>query len=178
MSPALVTRLQSLDSVMALCYNAQDTPRGYGNLIGERGHDMGKAEKEALIRDFVNRRLWAVVGASQDRSKFGNRIFRSLRGAGYEVYAVNPRGGELEGVKVYPSLADLPQAPDVVDLVVPPAVTEQVVKEAHQLGLTRIWMQPGAESQAAIDYCHQYGIQVIHNACAMVHQRRWSQSQP
>jgi hypothetical protein len=61
-----------------------------------------------------------------------------------------------------------------VDLVVPPPVTERVVREAHQLGLTRIWMQPGAESQAAIDYCHEHGIQVIHNACAMVHQRRWS----
>jgi predicted CoA-binding protein len=132
-----------------------------------------KVDKEALIRDFVNRRLWAVVGASQDRSKFGNRVFRSLRGAGYEVYPVNPKGGELEGTGVYPSLGDLPQAPEVVDLVVPPAVTEQVVREAHQLGLTRIWMQPGAESQAAIDYCHEHGIQVIHNACAMVHQRRW-----
>jgi predicted CoA-binding protein len=131
-------------------------------------------DKDALIRDFVNRRLWAVVGASQDRTKFGNRVFRSLRGAGYAVYPVNPRGGELEGTQVYPSLADLPQAPEVVDLVVAPAVTEQVVREAHKLGLNRIWMQPGAESQEAIDYCHEHGIQVIHNACAMVHQRRWN----
>jgi predicted CoA-binding protein len=150
------------------------TPRGYGSLSGERGRDVIQVGKEALIQDFVNRRLWAVVGASQDRSKFGNRVFRSLRGAGYEVYAVNPKGGELEGTEVYPSLADLPQAPEVVDLVVPPAVTEQVVREAHQLGMTRIWMQPGAESQEAIDYCHEHGIQVIHNACAMVHQQRWN----
>jgi predicted CoA-binding protein len=135
---------------------------------------MERLEKEGLIQDFVNRRLWAVVGASQDRSKFGYRVFQSLRGAGYTVYPVNPKGGELEGLEVYTSLADLPQTPEVVDLVVPPTVTEGVVREAHQLGLTRIWMQPGAESQAAIDYCHEHGIQVVHHACAMVHQRRWS----
>ncbi len=134
---------------------------------------MARTDMTQLIRDFVNLRVWAVVGASQDRSKFGNRVFRSLREAGYTVYAVNPKGGELEGAKVYSTLADLPQPPDVVDLVVPPPVTEQVVKEAHELGLSRIWMQPGAESQAAIVYCQEHGIQVVYDACAMVHKRRW-----
>ncbi len=58
-------------------------------------------------------------------------------------------------------------------MVVPPAVTEQVVKEAQELGLTRIWMQPGAESESAIAYCHEHGIEVVHNACAMVWKRQW-----
>jgi predicted CoA-binding protein len=128
---------------------------------------------QRLISNFVNRRVWAVVGASQDRSKFGNRVFLDLRDAGYTVYPVNPKGGELEGAKVYASLADLPETPEVIDLVVPPAVTEQVVKEARALGLTRIWMQPGAESNAAIAYCQEHGLQVVHDACAMVWKRRW-----
>jgi predicted CoA-binding protein len=128
---------------------------------------------QKLISDLVNRRVWAVVGVSQDRSKFGTRIFLDLRAAGYTVYPVNPKGGELEGAKVYPSLADLPEPPEVIDLVVPPAVTEQVVKEALVLGLTRIWMQPGAESDAAIAYCQEHGLQVVHGACAMVWKRRW-----
>lgn len=131
------------------------------------------AKQQHLISDFVNRRIWAVVGASQDQSKFGYRIFRSLRDAGYIVYPVNPRGGTLEGAQVYPSLAKLPEPPEVVDMVVPPAVTEQVVKEAQELGLTRIWMQPGAESEAAIAYCHEHGIEVVHDACAMVWKRQW-----
>jgi predicted CoA-binding protein len=135
---------------------------------------VGLADKQKLISDFVNRRVWAVVGVSQDPSKFGNRVFRSLRGAGYAVYAVNPKGGQLDGAKVYPTLADLPQKPEVVDLVVPPPVTEQVVREAHALGLSRIWMQPGAESEAAIAYCHEQGIQVVHDACAMVWKRQWN----
>jgi predicted CoA-binding protein len=134
---------------------------------------MEEVEKQRLISDFVNRRVWAVVGASQDRNKFGNRIYRTLRDAGYVVYPVNPRGGEVEGAKAYPTLGELPQPPEVIDLVVPPAVTEQVVKEAHQLGFGRIWMQPGAESEAAIAYCQEHGIEVVHHACAMVHRRQW-----
>jgi predicted CoA-binding protein len=132
-----------------------------------------KADQQHLISDFVNRRIWAVVGASRDRSKFGNRVFRSLRDAGYTVFPVNPKGGILEGAQVYPSLAELPEPPEVVDMVVPPAVTEQVVEEAYRLGLTRIWMQPGAESEAAIAYCHEHGIEVVHDACAMVWKRQW-----
>ncbi len=134
-----------------------------GGILGSTG----------LIGDFVDRRTWAVVGASQDPAKFGSRVFRNLRDAGYTVYPVNPKGGELDGTKVYRSLADLPERPEVIDLVVPPAVTEQVVREAHRLGLTRIWMQPGAESQVAIDYCHQHSIQVVHDLCAMVWKRQW-----
>jgi len=134
---------------------------------------MGRIEKDRLISDFVNRRVWAVVGASQDPAKFGNRIFHSLHNAGYTVYPVNPKGGELDGSVVYRSLADLPQSPEVIDLVVPPPVTEEIVKEALELGLMRVWMQPGAESQTAIDYCHEHGLQVVHHACAMVHKRRW-----
>jgi uncharacterized protein len=131
------------------------------------------ASQGQLIADFVNRRVWAVVGASQDQTKFGYRVFHTLCAAGYVVYPVNPKGGELEGARIYPSLADLPQLPEVVDLVVPPAVSEQVVKNAHALGVTRIWMQPGAESEAAITYCHDHGIQVVYDACAMVHKRQW-----
>ena len=135
---------------------------------------MEQTAMEKLISDFISRRVWAVVGVSQDPAKYGNRIYRSLLASGYEVYPVNPKGGEIDGATVYTSLADLPQPPEVVDLVVPPAVTEQVVEEVKGLGLTRIWMQPGSESEAAIAYCHQNGIEVVHDACAMALRRNWN----
>jgi predicted CoA-binding protein len=135
---------------------------------------MDVTEKEKLISDFVDHRVWAVVGASQDPAKFGYRVFRNLQQAGYTVFPVNPRGGELLGVQVYPSLADLPQPPDVVDTVVPPAVTEQIVREMHELGLSRVWMQPGSESDRAIAYCRDQGIQAVYHDCAMIHRRQWS----
>jgi predicted CoA-binding protein len=134
---------------------------------------MTSSDTLGLISSFVDRRVWAVVGASRDPGKFGYRVFRNLQQAGYIVYPVNPKGGELLGAQVYPSLADLPQPPEVVDTVVPPAITEQVVREMHELGLSRVWMQPGSESDAAIAYCREHGIQVIYNACAMVHRRQW-----
>ena len=132
------------------------------------------SDRQNLISDFVSRRVWAVVGASRDPRKFGYQVFRSLRDAGYVVYPVNPKGGELEGEKVYRTLADLPQPPEVVDMVVPPAVTEQVVRQAHELGLTRIWMQPGAESEESVRYCQEHGMEVVQQACAMVWKRNWS----
>jgi len=126
-----------------------------------------------LIEDFINRRVWAVVGASTDPTKYGNRIFRDLRAAGYTVYGVNPRGGEIEGQELYPSLSDLPEKPAVVDTVVPPAITEEIVRQCAELGLTRVWMQPGSESQAAIQFCQEHGIRVVHHVCAMVRKRVW-----
>ncbi|MBI3734428.1 MAG: CoA-binding protein [Chloroflexi bacterium] len=131
------------------------------------------ASLEDLIRDFTGRRVWALVGATNNPRKYGNRILRDLRRAGYIVYAVNKSESEVDGQPAYRALADLPERPDVVDFVVPPNQTEQVVRECKALGLMRVWMQPGAESEAAIQYCHANGIQVIHDACAMVEKKQW-----
>jgi uncharacterized protein len=129
---------------------------------------------ERLIQEFVAQKVWAVVGASTDPGKYGYRIFKTLREAGYRVYPVNPKGGELEGEKIYATLADLPEKPEVVDIVVPPAVAEQIVRQAKVLGLTRLWLQPGAESEAAIRFCQENDLQVVHDACAMQLHRRWN----
>jgi len=127
------------------------------------------------IAAFINKRVWAIVGASHDPAKFGNKIVRDLHNAGYVVYPVNPKGGEIGGVKVYPSLADLPEEPDVVDIVVPPAVTEKVVRQVKELGLPCVWMQPGSESEDAIRFCEENGIAVVHSACAMINKRTWEE---
>ncbi len=135
---------------------------------------MNQAE---LIADFVGRRTWAIVGVSANPTKFGHRIYRDLRRAGYRVFAINPHEAEVLGDPVYPNLAALPERPDVVDLVVPPSVSEMIVKEAAAAGIRRIWMQPGAESQRAIDFCRASGIEVVAQACAMVEKRIWNDPQ-
>jgi uncharacterized protein len=138
---------------------------------------MTTRDQEELILDFVNRRLWAIVGASQNWNKYGNRVFRSLRKAGYKVYPVNPHTDKVEGDVAYATLADLPQLPEVVNLVVPPAVTEKVVREAHDLGIARIWMQPGAESDEAIEFCEANGMQLVYDDCAMLRKQEWDSEQ-
>ncbi|OGF47594.1 MAG: CoA-binding protein [Candidatus Firestonebacteria bacterium RIFOXYC2_FULL_39_67] len=124
---------------------------------------------ESLITEFMQQKVFAVVGASSNPEKYGYTITKNLIDRGYKVYPVNPRLEELHGVKCYKSLASLPEKPDVVDLVVPPKITEEVVKECLKLGLTRVWMQPGAESSAAVEFCEKNGIKVIHDTCVMMH---------
>lgn len=128
---------------------------------------------EDLVEEFINERVWAIVGASMDPKKFGHQIFRDLRAAGYTVYGVNPRGGEIEGQKLHPTLSDLPEKPAVVDIVVPPAVTEEIVRQCAQLGLKRVWMQPGSESEEAIQFCQEHDIKVVYLTCAMIQKRQW-----
>ncbi len=122
---------------------------------------------EQLIEDFLSRRVFAIVGATRKKEKYGYRIFRILKDAGYKVYPVNPKYDEIEGERCYASLSELPEKPDVVDIVVPPDVTEIIVREAHELGINRIWMQPGSESASAIKFCEDNGMLVLHNVCVM-----------
>ena len=121
-----------------------------------------------LIKEFMAQKIFAVVGATDNREKYGNQIFKNLKGRDYEVYPVNPRMEELEGVKCYASIDDIPVKVDVVDFVVPPAVTEAILKDCKRLGLDRIWLQPGSENEAAIAYCHENNLNVVHDVCVML----------
>jgi len=125
-----------------------------------------------LVKEFLSRKIFAVVGASRDSGKFGNKIFRFLLEHGYEVYPVNPNADEIEGQKCYPDLKSLPKKPDVVDIVVPPKVTEKTVRECRDLGVRRVWMQPGSESEEAIRFCKENNIKVVHNLCVMIEKRK------
>jgi len=121
-----------------------------------------------LIKKFMAQKRFAVVGATTDTKKYGNEIFRNLISRGYEVYPVNPRLKELEGTKCYPSLSNIPVKVDVVNFVVPPPVTEEILKECKELGLDRIWLQPGSESEAAIAFCQENNLKVVHDVCVML----------
>ena len=113
------------------------------------------------IQSFLASGPFAVVGASTDRSKYGNKVLRCYQQHGKEVYPINPKALEVEGLKAYPSLASLPVKVPAVSVITPPAITEQVVREAAAAGVKHIWMQPGAESDAAIEAAESLGMDVI-----------------
>jgi len=115
----------------------------------------------------------AVVGVSNREEKYGFRIFKDLISAGYQVYGINPRNGEVLGRKIYKTLSDIEDLPDVVITVVPHQITEKIVDECHNLGIKEIWMQPGSESDLTIAKAKDLGIVVIHNSCFMVHKGIW-----
>ena len=121
-----------------------------------------------IIVEFMAQKKFAVVGASENTEKYGNQIFKNLKDRGYEVYPVNPKMKEIEGLVSYPNLADIPVKVDVVDFVVPPVVTEEVLKQCKELGLKRIWLQPGSESEKAIAYCTNNSMKVVHSVCVMM----------
>ncbi len=125
------------------------------------------------IAEFPRYRRWVVVGASNDTSKYGNKIYRDLKNAGYEVYAVNPRVEQVEGDPCYPSVKDLPVTPDVVNLVVPPPVALQVIQDCLDAGIRRVWFQPGSESEEAIEKARSGGMEVVHDACIMIQKQAW-----
>ena len=95
-----------------------------------------------------------------------------MKKAGYKVYPVNPNVTEILGNRCYPDLQSLPVKPHVVNTVVPPGITERIVGTCEQLGITTVWMQPGSESEKAIQYCEDNGIDVVHSICIMVQRRR------
>ena len=113
------------------------------------------------IHEFLASGPFAVVGASVDRSKYGNKVLRCYQQHGKEVYPINPRADEVEGLKAYPSLGALPVQVQAVSVITPPAITERVVREAAAAGVKHIWMQPGAESEAAIRTAESLGLSVI-----------------
>lgn len=111
---------------------------------------------------------WAVVGATDNKEKFGYKIYKCMKDAGYNVYPVNPGVEEVEGDKCYPNLESLPIKPDAVDVVVAPRVGVQIMHQCAQLGITTAWLQPGANGDSVIEAGKQLGLNVIHDACIMV----------
>ncbi|WP_026852644.1 CoA-binding protein [Geothrix fermentans] len=113
------------------------------------------------IQSFLASGPFAVVGASTDRDKYGNKVLRCYQQHGHEVYPINPKAPEVEGLKAYPSLAALPVKVPAISVITPPAATEQVVREAAAAGVKHVWMQPGAESDEAIRTAESLGMNVI-----------------
>jgi len=128
---------------------------------------------QSLINEFLKKEnVFAVIGVSKDSKKYGNKVYFDLKHAGYTVYPINPNVSEVSGNMCYPGLMNLPLKPDVVDIVVPPKVTEKVVKECKDLKINKVWMQPGSESERAIRFCKENDIGVLYGVCVMMERRK------
>jgi uncharacterized protein len=125
---------------------------------------------KAAIDEFIAQPALAIAGASRDGKKFGNAVYRDLKSKGYHVFAVNPNAEAIDGDPCYPSLSDLPEKVGGVVIITPPAVSEKLVQEAAQAGITRVWLQQGAESPAAVKFCQQNGISVVTGECILMYQ--------
>jgi len=110
----------------------------------------------------------AILGASSDRRKFGNKSVRAHLRAGYEVYPVNPRSGEIEGLTTYGSLDEVPvDHVDRISVYLPPDVGVKLLEDIAVKGAGEIWFNPGSESGELIQKARALGLNVI-CACSIV----------
>lgn len=132
---------------------------------------------DLLVTSFLAKKKIAVVGVSDKRETGCNLSYRKFKSAGYQVYAINPRLTMFDGDPCYPDIKSLPDRPDAAFILANPRVTEQVVHECIDLGISHVWMhcmlgtRPGlgggmtSVSAAAVDLCREHGITVIPGSC-------------
>lgn len=109
----------------------------------------------------------AILGASTHRQKFGNKSLRAHAHAGWNVFPVHRTCDEIEGLKAYPSLADLPETMDRITVYLPPAVTLSLLDELEAAGAKEIWLNPGAADANVLQAAKQRGLAVI-DGCSIV----------
>jgi uncharacterized protein len=109
----------------------------------------------------------AIVGASSDRAKFGNKAVRAFARQGYTVVPIHPRETEVEGWKAYKSVLDVPEAIDVASFYVAPALGEKVIDEIAKKGIAEVWLNPGADSPELVAKARALGLTPI-VACSIV----------
>ena len=123
---------------------------------------------EQKIKNMLSKKIWAVVGATENQSKFGYKIFEKLRRFGYDVYPVNPVYSEINGQICYSSLSELPIKPDCISVVVAPDKAVHVVQLAKDLNIENIWFQPGTYTPDIIDQAETAGLNTVYMNCVLV----------
>lgn len=123
---------------------------------------------KTLINDVLEQKVWAVVGATTNKSKFGYRIYRRLKEEGYEVYPVNPVYDDIEGDPCYNTVESLPITPDCVNMVVSADRGQPMLKGMLEKGVKRLWFQPGTYNSDLIKEAETMGFEVIYDACVLV----------
>ena len=125
------------------------------------------------VAEFLAGRRFAVAGVSRNSGQPANAVFRKLRAAGYEVFAVNPSATEVEGVRCYPDLAALPEPIDGVVVATHPDTSAAIVRQCAERGIRKIWFHrsfgDGSVSEPAIRECEARGIEPIVGGCPLMY---------
>ena len=112
--------------------------------------------------------LIALIGASDDKNKYGNKILLDLLAKNYNVVPINHKEDSIAGLKAYSKVQDLPSCPSIINFVIPPEIGLDVTKELVEEGYNHFWYQPGAESENIADFLAQENKDFIDDKCIMV----------
>ncbi len=130
--------------------------------------DPARRASRAAIDAFLAEPVLALVGASRGGRGFGNAALRALAAQGRRVFVVHPEAGRIDGAPCHPALDALPEPAGGVVVVVPPPAALRVVEDAARAGIRRVWLQPGAESAAAVTLCRESGLSVVWGECILM----------
>ena len=119
------------------------------------------------MNEMKQKHIWAVIGVTQDKSKFGYKIYKKLLEHNKKVYAINPNYSEIDGNKCYKNLKALPELPEVLDFVVAPKYSKEYIKEAMELGIQNYWFQPGTHNKEVLEMAGENGCNVV-TECVLV----------
>lgn len=120
-----------------------------------------------LTEKMLEMKNWAVAGVTEDKDKFGYKIYDILLKNNYNAYPINPKYDEIDGNKVYASLKDIGEKIDVLDLVVSPKVSKIYLKEAKELGIKYIWFQPGTFDEETIELAKELDFEFVDDDCVL-----------
>ena len=109
----------------------------------------------------------AIIGASSNRSKYGNKALRAFEQQGYRVIAINPNEREVEGHKTYPSVLDVPEPIDMATVYVPGDVGVRVMDDLAKKGIGEVWLNPGADEDAVVERAKALGLKTV-IACSII----------
>src|SRR5882757_7115763 len=109
----------------------------------------------------------AIIGASTDRGKFGNKAVRAFVRQGYTVYPVNPKETHIEGLPAFKSILEVPIRPDLISVYLPPPVLLKVLPDIAAKGCDELWLNPGTESDAVLALAERLGLNLV-QACSIV----------
>lgn len=121
------------------------------------------------INDFLEPKKFALIGLSRDPKKFSRMVYKELTAKGFEILPVNPNMDDVDGVKCYHNVSDLPSDVKRALLMTPKASTAGAVENAVHNGITHIWIQQGAETKEALDSAKNSDIKLVSGACIMMH---------
>ena len=113
------------------------------------------------------KRTVAIIGASSDRSKFGNKAVRAFLQQGYDVFPVNPHETQIEGVPAFKSITDVPVRPEMISVYVRPEVLRSLLPEIAAKGCDELWLNPGTESDEVLAEAERLGLNTI-QACSII----------
>jgi predicted CoA-binding protein len=124
-----------------------------------------------LIKDFLNQKNnFAIVGVSRNPKKYGRIVYENLKNKGFTIFGINPKIDKIDNDKIYDDLIQLSKFKkiDVIIFVVPPNIVKEMIADCLKLGIKKIWLQPGSESNEIIKTFAQNKIDVIYNQCIML----------